>query len=72
MLLVEGLRSQKTRGTVGSGQIVVSPTMFDRLLCLPQVTEPVLIQALLPKLAIEAFDVGVPGRPFFYWSVKFA
>ena len=44
---------------MGSGQIVVLPPFFHHGPCLLRVTEPVLVQAFIPKLAIEALDVGV-------------
>ncbi len=59
MMLAEGLRSQVAQRTVGSGPVVVLPPFFDYLLGLLQIVEPVLVQAFIPKLAVEALNVGV-------------
>jgi hypothetical protein len=47
---------------VGSGQIVAFPPFFDHPLCFLKVTEPMLVQTFIPKLAVKAFDVGILHR----------
>lgn len=42
--------------------VVVDPPFFDELAGLVEVGEQVLIQALVPKSAIEAFDKAIPHR----------
>lgn len=44
---------------MGSGHVVVLPPFFDQPFCLPQATEPMLAQAIVPKLAVKALDVSV-------------
>ena len=42
--------------------VVVDPPGFDRRLCVDQADKPVLVEAFIAKLAVEAFHVGVLDR----------
>lgn len=42
--------------------VVVTPPVRDHVACLGQRGEPVLVQAFVVGLAVEAFDVAVPHR----------
>jgi hypothetical protein len=46
-------------GAVGTDFVVVAPPGFNLCSCVRQVEEPVLVQAFVPELAVEAFDEGV-------------
>src|SRR5712692_3460474 len=45
-----------------SDLVVIPPPGFDGLACFPQGSEPVLVQALIPPLAVEALDESILHR----------
>lgn len=42
-----------------SNTIVIDPPGFDFCFCIPQISEPVFVQTLIPELSVEALDEGV-------------
>jgi hypothetical protein len=46
--------SQVSQRAVETSLIVIGPPFFDNLLGLVEAHEPILIQAFIPKLAVEA------------------
>jgi hypothetical protein len=55
---------------VGSGQVVVDPPFRHHPRRLRQVPELVLVQAFIPKLAVEALDVGILHRFSWVYEVE--
>ena len=50
------------QGAVGPLFIVMAAPGFDRLPCLGQRSEPMLVKAFVPKAAEKALDIGVLDR----------
>jgi hypothetical protein len=50
--------------------VVIDPPGFDGLSCVVQGEEPVLVQALLAELAMEALDVAVLHGPVWLDEVQ--
>ena len=63
LLLRELSRENPTQATVGPDFVVVLPPLRNALSGLGQTQEPLLVQALVPKLAVKALEVAVLHRP---------
>ena len=51
---------------MGSDLVVILPPLFNEAAGFVEGGEPVLVEAFIAELAVEAFDVGVLGR--FAWG----
>ena len=58
----ELLRGLVFQAAVWAFCVVIDPPVFDNLARLADACEPVLVQTLIPKPAIETFDVCILGR----------
>ena len=63
MLLRELSRGNPTQAAVGPDFVVVLPPFSNALPGLGQTQEPLLVQALVPELAVETLDVAVLHGP---------
>lgn len=55
-------RRQVVERAVWTFLLVVNPPCLDLFPGIPDMGEPVLIQALVAEFTVEAFDTSVPGR----------